>query len=200
MIEPWVFMNYKRAAEYLLTSQRLTAAEALEFGLVNHVVPLDQLEQTVEELAAKIALPPLTTLMTAKMGLRRAWEMMGMRLHLQQSADLMTVASSAGDVQGFLDPVYQRRMRGETEDPEGTPRPTYPTQRADERAERRTDDAEQADEDAHQQGIGDGAAAGRAPLGRPARLRGALGRDHGGRLRGVPAPRVRAGDAGRRGA
>jgi len=132
MVEPWVFMNYKRAAEYLLTSQKLTAHEALDMGLVNHVVPLDQLEAKVEELAEKISRPPLTTLMTAKMGLRRAWEMMGMRLHMQQSADMMTVASSAGDVQGFLDPVYQRRMRGETEDPEGTQRPTYPSQRADE--------------------------------------------------------------------
>jgi len=132
MVEPWVFMNYKRAAEYLLTSQKLSALEALDFGLVNRVVPFDQLEATVEELAEKISRPPLTTLMTAKMGLRRAWEMMGMRLHMQQSADLMTVASSAGDVQGFLDPVYQRRMRGETTDPEGTQRPTYPSQRAEE--------------------------------------------------------------------
>jgi enoyl-CoA hydratase len=131
MVEPWVFMNYKRAAEYLLTSQKLTAQQALEFGMVNRVVPRAELETTVEELAATIAKPPLTTLMTAKMGLRRAWEMMGMRLHLQQSADLMTVASSAGDVQGFLDPVYQRRMRGETEDPEGTKRPVYPSQRAE---------------------------------------------------------------------
>jgi len=51
---------------------------------------------------------------------------------MQQSADLMTVASSADDVQGFLDPVYQRRMRGETTDPPGTRRPTYPSQRAEE--------------------------------------------------------------------
>jgi enoyl-CoA hydratase len=131
MVEPWVFMNYKRAAEYLLTAQKLTAHEALDMGLINRVVPIDQLEATVEELAEKISRPPLTTLMTAKMGLRRAWEMMGMRLHMQQSADMMTVASSAGDVQGFLDPVYQRRMRGETEDPEGTQRPTYPSQRAE---------------------------------------------------------------------
>ena len=75
--------------------------------------------------------------MTAKMGLRRAWEMMGMRLHMQQSADLMTVASSADDVQGFLDPVYQRRMRGETVDPLGTKRPTYPSQRAERPNEKR---------------------------------------------------------------
>jgi len=132
MVEPWMFMNYKRAAEYLLTSQKLTAAEALEMGLVNRVVPRDALEGEVEELAARIAKAPLTTLMTAKMGLRRAWEMMGMRLHMQQSADLMTVASSAGDVQAFLDPVYQRRMRGENEDPEGSKPPVMPVQRIEE--------------------------------------------------------------------
>jgi len=28
MIEPWLFMNWKKTAEYFLTSQTLTAAEA----------------------------------------------------------------------------------------------------------------------------------------------------------------------------
>jgi hypothetical protein len=41
------------------------------------------------------------------------------------------VASSADDVQGFLDPVYPRRKRGETAHPEGTKRPVYPSQRAE---------------------------------------------------------------------
>ena len=39
MIEPWLFMNWKKTAEYLLTSQTLTAAEALEAGIINRVVP-----------------------------------------------------------------------------------------------------------------------------------------------------------------
>ena len=41
MIEPWTFMNRKRAAEYLYTAQTLTADEALAMGLVNRVVPRD---------------------------------------------------------------------------------------------------------------------------------------------------------------
>ena len=49
-----------------------SAAEALEFGLVNRVVPADQLEATVEELAAKIAKAPLITLQATKSGILRA--------------------------------------------------------------------------------------------------------------------------------
>ena len=131
MIEPWVFGNWKRAALYLYTAQKLSAAEALELGLVNQVVPRAELESTVEALAEKISRPPLTTLMATKAGLKRAWELMGMRMHFQMSTDLMTVASSAGDVQAYLDPVYQRRMRGENADPEGSRPPLMPTHRVE---------------------------------------------------------------------
>ena len=52
MIEPWVFMNWKRTFEYLYTAQTLTADEALDMGLVNRVVPRAELDATVDELAA----------------------------------------------------------------------------------------------------------------------------------------------------
>ncbi len=45
MVEPWTFMNRKRAAEYLYTAQTLTAEEALGFGLINKVVPRDERKQ-----------------------------------------------------------------------------------------------------------------------------------------------------------
>jgi enoyl-CoA hydratase/carnithine racemase len=44
-----------RALEVLLTGDRLSAAAALEAGLVNRVVPADQLATTASELAAKVA-------------------------------------------------------------------------------------------------------------------------------------------------
>jgi enoyl-CoA hydratase/carnithine racemase len=97
MIEPWVFMNRKRAAEYLYTAQTLTAAEAREMGLVNRVVPRDQLETTVEEMAARVARAPLSTLMGTKSLLVRAWEGMGMREHLQLSADVMSIMEKTSD-------------------------------------------------------------------------------------------------------
>ena len=97
MIEPWVFMNFKRTLEYLYTARTLTAGEALAMGLVNRVVPLDQLEETVERLAADIARAPLSTLMATKSLVIRAWEQMGMRQHLQLSADVMSVLEKASD-------------------------------------------------------------------------------------------------------
>jgi enoyl-CoA hydratase len=97
MIEPYVFMNWKRTAEYLYTAQALSADEALRMGLVNRVVPVTELAVTVEQLAAQIARGPLSTLMATKSMIVRAWEQMGMRLHLQLSADMMSVLEHTAD-------------------------------------------------------------------------------------------------------
>jgi enoyl-CoA hydratase len=97
MVEPWTFMNRKRAAEYLYTASTLSAQTAMEQGLINRVVPRDQLESTVEEMAAQIARAPLSTLMGTKSLLVRAWEQMGMRQHLQMSADVMSIMESTSD-------------------------------------------------------------------------------------------------------
>jgi enoyl-CoA hydratase/carnithine racemase len=102
MIEPWIFMNAKRAAEYLFQSKTITAREAMEWGAVNQVVPKDQLEETVEAMARNIARAPLTTLMLTKTLIRRAWELMGMRSHMQMSTDLLELATHATDVRTHM--------------------------------------------------------------------------------------------------
>lgn len=48
-------ISRKRAMEMLLTGEMIDAATALEFGLVNRVVPSGTLTDSVNELAAKIA-------------------------------------------------------------------------------------------------------------------------------------------------
>jgi enoyl-CoA hydratase len=97
MVEPWTFMNRKRAAEYLYTARTLTAVEAERYGLINQVVPRAELEATVEDMAANIARAPLSTLMGTKTLLIRAWEQMGMRQHLQMSADVMSILEKTSD-------------------------------------------------------------------------------------------------------
>lgn len=98
MMEPWVFMNWKRTYEYLYTRQRLTAEEALEYGLINKIVERDELEATAAAMAADIAEAPLTALRATKLMVKRAWEMMGLRLHMQWSNDMLSVAASHTDV------------------------------------------------------------------------------------------------------
>ncbi|HEV3366967.1 MAG TPA: enoyl-CoA hydratase-related protein [Acidimicrobiales bacterium] len=102
LVEPWALMNWKRAYEYLYLSPTLSAEQAKEWGLVNRVVPRADLEATVEETAATIAQMPLTTILTIKAGVKRAWETMGMRVHLQSTADFTTIASAATDVREFM--------------------------------------------------------------------------------------------------
>lgn len=123
--EPWVYMNYKRAAEYLFTAKRVEAAEALDHGLVNRVVPRDELEATVEEMAATIARAPTITLQAAKMNLTRAWETMGFRTHQQSSNDLQAVVSHNPEFRAFiaelikkvpLERMGEKRRNATTED------------------------------------------------------------------------------------
>ena len=108
MVEPWTFMNRKRAAEYLYTARTLTAEEAERYGLINRVVPREELDGVVEAMAHKIARAPLSTLMGTKSLLIRAWEQMGMRQHLQMSADVMSIMEKTSDAQAVRQQLMER--------------------------------------------------------------------------------------------
>jgi enoyl-CoA hydratase len=110
-IEPWVFMNWRRAAYYLYLAEVIDAQKALAVGLVNEVVPRDQLETRVDAIARHIAQAPLTTLMATKANLKRAWELMGMRVHWQSSNDLVALASLSADVQALVQQVLKGRIK-----------------------------------------------------------------------------------------
>ena len=71
-IEPWVFMNWRRAAYYLYLAEVIDAKKALEVGLVNEVVPREELDARVEAIARHIAQAPMTTLLATKANLKRA--------------------------------------------------------------------------------------------------------------------------------
>lgn len=48
-------VGYARAKEYLLTGDLMSATEAERIGLINHVVPADQLDEKVDGLARRLA-------------------------------------------------------------------------------------------------------------------------------------------------
>jgi enoyl-CoA hydratase len=111
MIEPWLLMNWHRTMDWLLLAPTLSAQQALDWGLLNRVVPRDDLEATVEEMANKIAQIPLTTLMAVKNNVKRAWELMGMRVHLQVSHILTNMVGAASDVQARRAELMQSGMK-----------------------------------------------------------------------------------------
>lgn len=111
MIEPWLMMNWKHVYEYLYTTKTLDAQTAKEWGLVNQVVPRDDLEYTVEETAAFIAQMPLSTILGLKNGVKRAWEMMGARVHMQYSNDMMHTVVGKEDVRIHRETYAGQRPR-----------------------------------------------------------------------------------------
>ena len=88
----------------------IDAKKALEVGLVNEVVKREDLDARVDAIARHIAQAPLTTLMLTKANLKRAWELMGMRVHWQTSNDLVALASVSKDVQELIQTVFKDKV------------------------------------------------------------------------------------------
>ncbi|GAA2337333.1 enoyl-CoA hydratase [Streptomyces cuspidosporus] len=75
---PWV-MNPRAAKEFLYTGDRFSARRAHRLGMVNHVVPREELEATVFALAERISAMPRFGLALAKKAINQAEDLQGMR-------------------------------------------------------------------------------------------------------------------------
>lgn len=64
-------IGYARAAEMAMLGERVPAGQALEWGLVNRVVPDDELEETANALLERLANGPTTSYAGAKRLLNR---------------------------------------------------------------------------------------------------------------------------------
>lgn len=75
---PWV-LGTRFAKEMLYTGDRFTARRAYEVGMVNHVVPREQLEAQTLALAARISAMPTFGLALAKKAVNQCEDQMGLR-------------------------------------------------------------------------------------------------------------------------
>lgn len=75
---PWV-LGPRAAKEVLFTGDRFDARRAHELGMVNRVVPRDELRKETEALAARIAEMPQFGLALAKRAVNQAEDQMGLR-------------------------------------------------------------------------------------------------------------------------
>lgn len=72
-------LNPRLAKEFLFLGERMGAERAYQMGMVNRVVPRDQLEAQTYEMAARIAKQPRMGLALTKTVINRAEELMGLR-------------------------------------------------------------------------------------------------------------------------
>jgi enoyl-CoA hydratase len=78
LVEPWE-LGIRKAKEFLLTGDTIDAQEAWRLGLVNRVVPRDELETRTRELAERVALVPPVTAQTVKDTINHTGTLMGKR-------------------------------------------------------------------------------------------------------------------------
>lgn len=72
-------VGLRRAKELLMLGERFSAAEAYRIGLVNRVVPSDQLGAEARKIAVKLARMPAETMRLAKRVLNKAVDIQGFR-------------------------------------------------------------------------------------------------------------------------
>jgi 2-(1,2-epoxy-1,2-dihydrophenyl)acetyl-CoA isomerase len=89
-------VGYARAAEMIFTAGPLDAAAAERVGLVNRVVPAEQLMDEARALASKLAAASPMALALAKRGLNRALES-SLEEALEYEAQLQSIAGRSKD-------------------------------------------------------------------------------------------------------
>lgn len=76
----WVYrLGLAKAKYYALTGEWVSGKEAAEIELINFSHPLEELDQRVDELARKLAMIPLTQLISMKLIVNQAYDNMGLQ-------------------------------------------------------------------------------------------------------------------------
>jgi enoyl-CoA hydratase len=95
MFLPWV-VGVRAAKELVLTGEdRIPAAEALRIGLVNRVVPRDELDDATMALADEIATNEPFVVRTMKASINRVWQLAGLRAALDANTELDVMIETA---------------------------------------------------------------------------------------------------------
>jgi len=114
---PWV-LGPRAAKEVLFTGERFTAAQAKEWGMLNRVVPRDELESETLALANKIAEMPSFGLALTKKAVNQAEDLMGLRagmdsvFGLHHFAHAHNAEVSGGDSLGGMDARSMKKSAG----------------------------------------------------------------------------------------
>src|SRR6476659_1852861 len=112
LLMPFI-LGQKKTNELLFTGDMIDAGAAERAGLVNRVVPDDQVEAEVEGLVRKIAPTPLPVMRLTKIALVRAYEAMGLQEAVKMNLDLSAMLNAADtpEQREFMDIVKSQGLK-----------------------------------------------------------------------------------------
>lgn len=90
---PWE-LGARKAKEMLFTGEAISAADAHRLGMLNHVVPRDELESFTDDLALRIARQPTFALKLAKEAVNQTLDAQGQMTAIQGAFSLHQIAHS----------------------------------------------------------------------------------------------------------
>jgi enoyl-CoA hydratase/carnithine racemase len=102
-------VGWKRAARYALTGDHFDAAQAERLGIVNEVVPSDEVLQRAVELGKRIAMVPADSVRLNKRIGAFALDTMGLRTAMDGAAFLSTIVHSSADDSPELKEMFKVR-------------------------------------------------------------------------------------------
>jgi enoyl-CoA hydratase/carnithine racemase len=102
-------VGWKNTARYALTGDHFDAEEALRIGVVNEVVPRDQLMDRAIALANRFALVPADSLRLNKRIISRALDSMGMRTALDSASYISAIVHSSANDSPELQEMFRVR-------------------------------------------------------------------------------------------
>lgn len=111
------------AKEFILFGERMSAERAERFGMVNKVVPRDQLRQTVAEMAGKLEPQNRLGLWLTKQALNHVEDLRGKRTamdthfhmhHFAHAQNDLTTGNALGGVDGKAMAAANKKQAGET--------------------------------------------------------------------------------------
>lgn len=99
LIMPWV-LGMRHTKELLLLGERVNPQEAHRMGLVNRVVPADQLMVEAKKIALRLARLPAVAMKQNKEAINRAYDMRGLTASIEYGKEMFCLTSMAQSPEG----------------------------------------------------------------------------------------------------
>ena len=125
-----LLLGLKKAKEFLFLGELMSASEAERLGMVNKVVPRDQLEVETGVMARKLAAIPAAGIRLNKRAVNRIWEAMGLKDGAYASQELLAYVfayqSFSGTDEGFREKTRKHGLRSTLHTPSQFPQGELP--------------------------------------------------------------------------